>query len=363
MRVSMFQPFTTVWALAALLWLCMVALPLGAGAITVDNDGAYTTVIEQVCSATPYASYTAATKACTDRGAGWGVAALPTRSTLNAAYAAFGAKRTFVGVQSHYQQGDQNWIWNTGRLDNVPFWIGNASARGFQTPFYYASYPKTTLFNYTPWAAGYPSVPLTAGACAVMDPAHPNALIDSLCTTAAPCVLCEQSLCAIGADCYPPNTASVAPNTYYTYTASPTCQCTCKAGTFGARCQYPFLYDHGPYVSEYRHDCTAPTGDIARARARCAALGPEWVLASYPTDASIAAFHTLIDLPTKDTYVGATRTAAPGDDGPWSYTTGRLAGFLWWVGVADGVPQYQNFSFANGSRYISPLGLTPWALT
>ena len=163
----------------------------------------------------------------------------------------------------------QQWRWTAGRLSAVPFWIGNGSATdeakewGFALPFRYPSYPKPTLFNYTPWAAGYPSLSVTSGACAVMDPSHPNALIDSLCSTAAACVLCERSPCAVGADCDPANTKSVgvvAGNTltYFNATAAPPCNCTCKDGTFGDRCQYPSLYDHGPYVSEYRHVCTAP---------------------------------------------------------------------------------------------------------
>ena len=150
---------------------------------------------------------------------------------------------------------------------------------------------------------------------------------------------------------------------YFNATAAPPCNCTCKDGAFGDRCQYPSLYDHGPYVSEYRHVCTAPAGHVSRAAERCAALGSEWSLASFSSDASMAAFHTLMGLPLADTFVGATRAAATKYDGPWSFISGRLAGLSWWEGAEDGRQLSLPFSFANGSNYSGLLGLEPWALT
>ena len=133
----------------------------GLSSLTVSNDGAYNSTLVHLCPSTPFTSLAGAAAACGALGEGWAAASLPTRGALEEAYAAFGGNRTIVGVSSH---PTQQWRWTAGRLSAVPFWIGNGSAtdeakekKGFALPFRYPSYPKPTLFNYTPWAAGYPS--------------------------------------------------------------------------------------------------------------------------------------------------------------------------------------------------------------
>ena len=205
---------------------------------------------------------------------------------------------------------------------------------------------SVTLTQLSLWAAARPTTPAASAAlrcgrisaAGPYEPAPHPKLDHAACDAAdAPCALCERSQCHIGTDCYGPNTAAVS--NYFP------CTCTCKPGTWGAKCEWPFVVPlgassnagpdaEGIYYSEYIGVCqaspmTQPAALSACATRRDADGTGGWGLASFATGESLrrvqAQLAALLAANVgADTWVG---DVDPTSIGSWRWAAGRLKDF------------------------------------
>ena len=247
--------------------------------ITIVDQGPYVSEYTLQCGAAMDNSNAQA--ACVASGVGFDLATFPTR----AAYEAF----TFQFIPSQFDgtiatrvwaAGTDlgkagTWVWNAGRLSGRQFSQGPTC---LPIPYWpVGSHHKS--FTECSWTAFEPS---PNEDCVDFYGHYATAINNEGCEWELYCHACERSPCQIGPDCNF-NTTRAVVGDYF-----PNCRCECKEGYAGPRCEIT-LVEHGLYASEYTLLCGEGASDhsFAGASVRCAALGPGWARATFPTEGGL----------------------------------------------------------------------------
>ena len=204
--------------------------------IAIVDQGPYVSEYTLLCEAAPRQWHTA-DEACAAIGSEWRPATVPTAGAMSRLVpytnarplAALWAAASAAGLDAPGE-----WQWTAGRLSGVRLSVGAACVPTLYAAFN-ATYPS---LDACPWAttAGEPSI---AGGCMKI---IGGAFSAAPCADAHSCTLCERSPCRMDTDCYGPNTAYINSTNggYY-----PSCQCVCKEGSSGDRCEWPLVVTHG----------------------------------------------------------------------------------------------------------------------